>query len=73
MPRPSVARITGIARAIRSTETGSWEISARDLRALAGAGGSGGARPKADVIDGEVLWLAKFTSVRDQQPVERGT
>lgn len=59
--------ITGIARAYEQGK----EISARDLQALAGAGGSGGARPKANVIDGEVLWIAKFTSVHDQQPIER--
>ncbi|MBV5263025.1 type II toxin-antitoxin system HipA family toxin [Pinisolibacter aquiterrae] len=59
--------ITGIARAYEQGK----EISARNLQALAGAGGSGGARPKANVIDGEVLWLAKFTSVHDQQPIER--
>ena len=38
---------------------------------LVGAGGSGGARPKAKVRDGDTLWLAKFTSVHDQQPIER--
>jgi len=47
------------------------EISAADLAALAGAGGSGGARPKANMTEGDVLWLAKFTSVHDQQPIER--
>ncbi|NML06791.1 type II toxin-antitoxin system HipA family toxin [Sphingomonas sp. G-3-2-10] len=62
-----LAAITAIARAY---EQGS-EISAEDLQALAGAGGSGGARPKANVREGEHLWLAKFTSVLDQQPVER--
>jgi serine/threonine-protein kinase HipA len=41
------------------------------MQALAGAGGSGGARPKANVRDGDALWLAKFTSVHDQQPIER--
>ena len=59
--------ITAIARAY---EQGN-DISAEDLQALAGAGGSGGARPKANVRDGETLWLAKFTSVHDQQPIER--
>lgn len=59
--------LTAIARAYESGK----EISAEDLTALAGAGGSGGARPKANVRDGEHLWLAKFTSVLDQQPVER--
>lgn len=59
--------LTAIARAYEQGK----EISPEDMRALAGAGGSGGARPKANVLDGEILWLAKFTSVLDQQPVER--
>lgn len=59
--------ITAIARAYEQGR----EISAEEMQALAGAGGSGGARPKANVRDGETLWLAKFTSVHDQQPIER--
>ncbi|MBA9034421.1 type II toxin-antitoxin system HipA family toxin (plasmid) [Rhizobium leguminosarum] len=59
--------ITAIARAYEQGK----EISAEDMQLLAGAGGSGGARPKANVRDGDTLWLAKFTSVHDQQPVER--
>lgn len=59
--------ITNIARAYEQGK----EVSAADMQALAGAGGSGGARPKANVIDNGTLWLAKFTSVHDQQPVER--
>ena len=59
--------ITAISRAFEQGK----EISALDMQALAGAGGSGGARPKANVIDGENFWLAKFTSVHDQQPIER--
>src|SRR5262249_34833615 len=59
--------ITTIARAYEQGK----EISAQDIQVLAGAGGSGGARPKANVRDGDALWLAKFTSVHDQQPVER--
>ncbi len=59
--------ITAIARAYEQGQ----EISAQDMQALAGAGGSGGARPKANVKDGDTLWLAKFTSVHDQQPIER--
>ncbi|WP_260694712.1 type II toxin-antitoxin system HipA family toxin [Rhizobium leguminosarum] len=58
--------ITAIARAYEQGK----EISAEDMQALAGAGGSGGARPKANVRDGDTLWLAKFTSVHDQQPIE---
>lgn len=59
--------ITAIARAYEQGK----EIAAEELQALAGAGGSGGARPKANVWDGDTLWLAKFTSVHDQQPIER--
>ncbi|WEO65072.1 type II toxin-antitoxin system HipA family toxin [Rhizobium rhizogenes] len=58
--------ITAIARAYEQGK----EISPEDMQALAGAGGSGGARPKANVRDGDALWLAKFTSVHDQQPIE---
>jgi len=59
--------ITAIARAYEQGR----EISTEDIQALAGAGGSGGARPKANVRDQDTLWLAKFTSVHDQQPIER--
>lgn len=59
--------ITGIARAYEQGK----EVCVADMQALAGAGGSGGARPKANVLDDGTLWLAKFTSVHDQQPVER--
>ena len=59
--------ITAIARAYEQGK----EIAAEELQALAGAGGSGGARPKANVRDGDTLWLAKFTSAHDQQPIER--
>jgi len=59
--------ITAIARAYEQ----GGDVSAEDIQALAGAGGSGGARPKANVRNGDTLWLAKFTSVHDQQPIER--
>lgn len=59
--------ITAIARAYEQGR----EVSAEDIQVLAGAGGSGGARPKANIRDRDALWLAKFTSVRDQQPIER--
>jgi serine/threonine-protein kinase HipA len=58
--------ITAIARAYEHGR----EISAEEIQVLVGAGGSGGARSKANVQDGETLWLAKFTSVHDQQPIE---
>lgn len=59
--------ITAIAHAFEQGQ----EISAEHMQALLGAGGSGGARAKANVRDGDALWLAKFTSVHDQQPIER--
>lgn len=59
--------ITAIARAYEQGK----EMYAEEMQALVGAGGSGGARPKANVRDGDSLWLAKFTSVHDQQPIER--
>jgi serine/threonine-protein kinase HipA len=52
--------ITAIARAYEQGR----EISTAEMQALAGAGGSGGARPKANVRDEETLWLAKFTFSR---------
>lgn len=55
---------TAVARAYEQGR----EISNEDMRALAGAGGT---RPKANVRDGDNLWLAKFTSIHDQQPIER--
>lgn len=68
MPRLiDLQAITALARAYEQGQ----EISAADMQTLAGAGGSGGARPKANVRDGDALWLAKFTSVNDQQPIER--
>lgn len=45
------------------------EAEARDLVGVAGS--LGGARPKANVVDGEDLWIAKFTSIDDTWPVER--
>lgn len=59
--------ITAIARAYEDGR----DISPEEIQALAGASGSGGARPKANVLEGETLWLAKFTSINDQAPVEQ--
>lgn len=68
---PRLVDLEEITRLSRAYEQG-LDLSEQDLRALAGAGGSlGGARPKANVRDGETLWLAKFTSVHDRQPIER--
>lgn len=59
--------LTAIARGYEQGK----DVSVEDIRALAGAGGSGGARPKANIQDEGALWLAKFTSALDQQPIER--
>lgn len=69
-PVPRLIELEAITAIARDYEQGK-EVSPEDMQALAGAGGSGGARPKANVRDGDVLWLAKFTSVHDQRPVER--
>lgn len=67
---PRVVDLQAITAIARAYEQGK-EISGEQLQALAGGGGSGGARPKANVVDGDTLWLAKFTSVHDQHPIER--
>lgn len=67
---PRLVELENITAIARAYEQGK-EISAEEMQALAGAGGSGGARPKANVRDGDALWLAKFTSIHDQRPIER--
>ena len=67
---PRLMELEAITKIARAYEQGA-ELSAEEMQALAGAGGSGGARPKANVQDGDTLWMAKFTSVHDQQPIER--
>lgn len=67
---PRLVDLEAITQIARAYEQG-HDLAAADLQALAGAGGSGGARPKANVQDGDTLWLAKFTSAHDQAPIER--
>ena len=70
-PVPSLMQIEALREAAVRVE-GRREMSNEDLRQMAGAGGSlGGARPKANVADGDALWIAKFSSMGDQSPVER--
>lgn len=69
-PVPRLINLETITAIARAYEQGK-DISPEEMQALAGAGGSGGARPKANISDGDTLWLAKFTSVHDQHPVER--
>lgn len=59
-------------RGIAATIERRGEVSNEALRQMAGAGGSiGGARPKANVLDADRLWIAKFSSAADASPVER--
>lgn len=59
-------------RSIAATIERRGEVSNAALRQMAGAGGSiGGARPKANVLDDDQLWIAKFSSATDASPVER--
>lgn len=68
---PRLLELDRITALSRSYEQG-MKLSAEDLKALTGAGATlGGARPKANVLDGEELWLAKFTSVHDTHPIEQ--
>jgi serine/threonine-protein kinase HipA len=41
------------------------------MRLLVASGTSGGARPKASFQGDDGVWLAKFTSARDEHPIER--
>ncbi len=50
-------------------DPGGAEEEARDLAGVAGS--LGGARPKANVEGDGHLWIAKFTSAQDTNPVER--
>ncbi|WP_298362623.1 type II toxin-antitoxin system HipA family toxin [uncultured Litoreibacter sp.] len=72
--QPPVPRLANIEelRAIAARYERDPEGAEAEARDLVGAAGSlGGARPKANVEDGEDLWIAKFTSVDDTWPVER--
>lgn len=61
-----------VLRSIAATIERRGEVSNEALRQMAGAGGSiGGARPKANVLDDDQLWIAKFSSAADASPVER--
>lgn len=69
-----VPRLTDIEELRRITARFEADPEGADAeaQALAGPAGSlGGARPKANVIDGPDLWIAKFTSINDTWPVER--
>ncbi|MBO6767301.1 MAG: type II toxin-antitoxin system HipA family toxin [Erythrobacter sp.] len=67
---PRLVELEAITKIARDYEAGK-DVSHEDMQALAGAGGSGGARPKANVQGNDKLWLAKFTSLTDESPIER--
>jgi len=70
-PVPQLIDLEELQAIAASIERGG-EVSNEALRQMAGAGGSmGGARPKANVLDDDQLWIAKFSSVGDASPVER--
>ncbi len=61
-------RIRALAHRFESDRNGAAE-AAHELAGVAGT--LGGARPKSNVEDDGVLWIAKFTSERDTKPIER--
>ncbi|WP_218822610.1 HipA domain-containing protein [Paracoccus seriniphilus] len=70
-PVPRLANIEEL-RAIAARYERDPDGAEAEARDLVGAAGSlGGARPKANVMDGQELWIAKFTSIDDTWPVER--
>lgn len=70
-PVPQLIELEELRAIAASIERGG-EVSNEALRQMAGAGGSiGGARPKANVLDQDQLWIAKFSSAADASPVER--
>jgi len=70
-PVPRLIDLEELQAIAASIERGG-DVSNAALRQMAGAGGSiGGARPKANVLDGNQLWIAKFSSAGDASPVER--
>ena len=70
-PVPRLIDLEELQAIAASIERGG-EVSNQALRQMAGAGGSiGGARPKANVLDEDQLWIAKFSSAGDASPVER--
>lgn len=71
---PPVPRLTDIEKLRRMAARFEQDPAGAEdeARELVGAMGSlGGARPKANVLDGGCLWIAKFTSITDTWPVER--
>lgn len=70
-PVPQLIDLEELQAIAASIERGG-DVSNEALRQMAGAGGSiGGARPKANVMDDDQLWIAKFSSAGDASPVER--
>ena len=70
-PVPRLADIEDLLKIAQRFERDPAGAEQDALDLVGAAGTPGGARPKANVRDGERLWLAKFTSINDTWPVER--
>ena len=70
-PVPRMPTLVDLRRLNERFEKGAGDL-AQIARELRGTGDSlGGARPKSAIYDGNVLAIAKYTSARDELPVEQ--
>ena len=70
-PVPRLANLVGLQQLNRTFDGGGGDMR-EVVRKLRGAAGSlGGARAKSDFDDGGVLTIAKYTTERDNLPIER--
>ena len=65
---PSLSELEQLRSLVHDFEQGQIDERIRDL---VGAMATGGTRPKANVLDGDSLWLVKFTSAKDTRAIER--
>lgn len=70
-PVPRLAEIEDLLKIAQRFERDPIGAEQDALDLVGAAGTPGGARPKANMRDGDRLWLAKFTSINDTWPVER--
>ncbi len=70
-PVPRLAEIEDLLKIAQRFERDPAGAEQDALDLVGAAGTPGGARPKANMRDGDRLWLAKFTSINDTWPVER--
>jgi serine/threonine-protein kinase HipA len=70
-PVPRLTEIEDLLKVAQRFEQDPAGAEQDALELVGAAGTPGGARPKANMRDGDRLWLAKFTSINDTWPVER--